>query len=68
VGFPVFDRLGGMHRSSVLYAGTQGLVFDVANLLMANTGAPAQADFADALPHGAFIKDTTHACTKAAAH
>jgi nitrogenase molybdenum-iron protein NifN len=68
VGFPVFDRLGATHRCSVLYAGTQSLVFEVANLLMANAHALTPDDFQAALPGGPLIKDTTHACATAAAH
>jgi nitrogenase molybdenum-iron protein NifN len=68
VGFPVFDRLGATHRCSVLYAGTQRLVFEVANLLMADPHAHTPEYFATAMPGGPIIKDTTHACTTAAAH
>jgi len=35
VGFPVFDRLGAAHRLSVGYQGTRDLVFDIANVFLA---------------------------------
>jgi nitrogenase molybdenum-iron protein NifN len=66
MGFPVFDRLGATHRCSVLYTGTQSLVFEVANLLMANQHTHSPHDFATAEPAGPIVKDTSHACAEAA--
>ena len=68
VGFPVFDRLGATHLGAALYAGTQRLVFEVANLLMANVHTHTPDDFATAMPGGPIIKDTAHACATVAAH
>ncbi|MCB9999653.1 MAG: nitrogenase iron-molybdenum cofactor biosynthesis protein NifN [Methylobacteriaceae bacterium] len=34
VGFPIFDRLGATYRTSVGYAGTRGLIFEIANLFL----------------------------------
>ena len=68
VGFPVFDRLGATHRCSVLYTGTQRLVFEVANLLVASSHTPTPEDFAAFPPGAPIIKDTTHVCATAAAH
>lgn len=36
IGIPIFDRIGNSHRLSVGYRGTRNLIFDIANLLMAN--------------------------------
>jgi nitrogenase molybdenum-iron protein NifN len=35
-GFPIFDRLGPGHQLSVGYRGTRDLVFDIANLIIAD--------------------------------
>jgi nitrogenase molybdenum-iron protein NifN len=35
-GFPMFDRLGAGHQLSVGYRGTRDLVFDIANLVIAD--------------------------------
>ncbi|MGL3104318.1 nitrogenase iron-molybdenum cofactor biosynthesis protein NifN [Bradyrhizobium sp. BR 1432] len=35
-GFPMFDRLGAGHRMSVGYRGTRDLIFDLANLIIAD--------------------------------
>ncbi len=35
LGFPIFDRLGNGHRSTVGYDGTTQLLFDIGNLFMA---------------------------------
>ncbi|MBX3524859.1 MAG: nitrogenase iron-molybdenum cofactor biosynthesis protein NifN [Rhodoblastus sp.] len=37
VGFPIFDRLGAAYRTSIGYAGTRALIFEIANLFL---GAP----------------------------
>lgn len=36
-GLPLFDRLGAGHRLSVGYRGTRGLIFDIGNLLLADS-------------------------------
>ncbi|WP_454631847.1 nitrogenase iron-molybdenum cofactor biosynthesis protein NifN [Bradyrhizobium cenepequi] len=33
-GFPMFDRLGAGHQTSVGYRGSRGLIFDIANLVI----------------------------------
>lgn len=35
-GFPMFDRLGAGHQLSVGYRGTRNLIFDIANLVIAD--------------------------------
>jgi nitrogenase molybdenum-iron protein NifN len=35
-GFPMFDRLGAGHRLSVGYRGTRDLIFEIANLIIAD--------------------------------
>ena len=35
VGFPLFDRVGNAHRCQVGYRGSMALIFEVANLMMA---------------------------------
>ena len=35
-GFPMFDRLGAGHQLSVGYRGTRALIFDIANLVIAD--------------------------------
>lgn len=37
IGLPLFDRLGNAHRVSVGYRGSRDLLFDIGNLLMAQT-------------------------------
>jgi nitrogenase molybdenum-iron protein NifN len=36
IGFPVFDRIGNAHRCQVGYQGTMNLIFEIANLMLAN--------------------------------
>lgn len=43
VGFPIFDRLGATHRRSVGYEGTRDLIFDIANIVMAQAHHPTPA-------------------------
>ena len=35
-GLPLFDRLGAGHQLSVGYRGTRDLIFDIANLIIAD--------------------------------
>lgn len=37
MGLPMFDRLGAGHLLSVGYRGTRDLIFDLSNLIMADT-------------------------------
>ncbi|MDR3466638.1 MAG: nitrogenase iron-molybdenum cofactor biosynthesis protein NifN [Xanthobacteraceae bacterium] len=41
-GFPMFDRLGAGHQLSVGYRGTRDLIFDIANLVIADHEANRQ--------------------------
>lgn len=41
-GFPMFDRLGAGHQLSVGYRGTRDLIFDIANLVIADHEANHQ--------------------------
>jgi nitrogenase molybdenum-iron protein NifN len=63
-GFPMFDRLGAGHQLSVGYRGTRDLIFDIANLVIADrednhqptpdtwrNGAPLGTDRAPAALH-----------------
>ncbi|MDO8320348.1 nitrogenase iron-molybdenum cofactor biosynthesis protein NifN [Rhodoferax sp.] len=38
IGFPVFDRIGNAHRCQVGYRGTMALIFEIANLMIAQIG------------------------------
>ncbi|HXX66185.1 MAG TPA: nitrogenase iron-molybdenum cofactor biosynthesis protein NifN [Polyangiaceae bacterium] len=60
VGFPIFDRLGVQHRCTVGYRGTRELLYEVANLFMAQMHEHAPGDFADAVPPGPIVEDTRH--------
>jgi nitrogenase molybdenum-iron protein NifN len=60
VGFPTFDRLGAQHRCSVGYAGTRELVYELANLFMAQMHEHLPGDFAEAVPPAPIIEDTRH--------
>jgi nitrogenase molybdenum-iron protein NifN len=58
VGFPVFDRLGPMHRCTAGYRGTRNLIFEVANIVLSGMHEHAPGDFAHASP---IIEETRHA-------
>jgi nitrogenase molybdenum-iron protein NifN len=60
MGFPIFDRLGVQHRCSVGYGGTRELIYELANLFMAQMHEHAPGDFADAVPPGPIVEDTRH--------
>ena len=38
IGFPMFDRIGNAHRCQVGYRGTMALIFEIANLMIAQIG------------------------------
>lgn len=40
VGFPVFDRLGAQHKTSVGWRGTRDLIFEVSNIFQAHQSEP----------------------------
>ncbi|MFO1025486.1 MAG: nitrogenase iron-molybdenum cofactor biosynthesis protein NifN [Acetobacteraceae bacterium] len=58
VGFPIFDRLGTLHRCTVGYRGTRNLIFEVANIVLAGLHAHRPEDFTHAKP---IIEETHHA-------
>jgi nitrogenase molybdenum-iron protein NifN len=60
VGFPIFDRLGAQHRCTVGYRGTRELLYELANLFMAQMHEHAPADFPEAVPPEPIIEDTRH--------
>ena len=64
MGIPMFDRLGAAHQVSVGYRGTRDLVFQVANLFMAQAHEPGPADWAAPSAEGA----SCGSCASAAAH
>ncbi len=49
-GFPVFDRLGALHRGTAGYRGTRDLIFEVANTVLAGMHTHGPDDFASAIP------------------
>lgn len=64
-GFPVFDRLGPMHRCTVGYRGTRNLIFEVANIMLSGLHSHAPEDFVHAKP---IIEEIRHAGATSAAH
>jgi nitrogenase molybdenum-iron protein NifN len=40
IGIPMFDRLGAAHQTLVGYRGTRNLIFEIANMFMANGHEP----------------------------
>jgi len=45
VGMPIFDRLGAPHRVMIGYCGTRDLIFEVGNVLMAQSHEPTPASW-----------------------
>jgi nitrogenase molybdenum-iron protein NifN len=60
VGFPIFDRLGVQHRCSTGYRGTRHLIYEIANLFIAQLHPHTPADFADVLPPEPIAPDIHH--------
>jgi nitrogenase molybdenum-iron protein NifN len=60
VGFPIFDRLGVQHRCSVGYRGTRQLIYEIANLFLAQLHPHGPADFAGVLPPEPIVEETSH--------
>jgi nitrogenase molybdenum-iron protein NifN len=58
VGFPIFDRLGAMHRCTVGYRGTRNLIFEVANIVLSGLHEHTPEDFSHALP---IVEESRHA-------
>jgi nitrogenase molybdenum-iron protein NifN len=67
-GFPVFDRLGALHRCTVGYRGTRDLIFEVANTVLAGMHAHGPDDFASAIPPSAPHQEEPHAGAPSVAH
>jgi nitrogenase molybdenum-iron protein NifN len=40
IGIPMFDRLGAAHQTIVGYRGTRNLIFEIANMFIANGHEP----------------------------
>jgi nitrogenase molybdenum-iron protein NifN len=68
VGFPVFDRLGALHRCTVGYRGTRDLIFEVANTVLAGMHAHGPEDFASAIPPSVGHEESHHAGAPSVAH
>lgn len=49
VGFPVFDRLGAQHKLSVGYEGTRNVLYEVANIFLAQSHDPDPAELSPKL-------------------
>jgi nitrogenase molybdenum-iron protein NifN len=64
MGIPMFDRLGAAHQVTVGYRGTRDLVFQVANIFMAEAHEPGPDDWRQEDSAGA----SCGSCTSAAAH
>jgi nitrogenase molybdenum-iron protein NifN len=59
-GFPIFDRLGVQHRCSTGYRGTRQLIYEIANIFIAQLRPHTPADFADVLPPEPIAPDHHH--------
>ncbi len=64
IGFPVFDRLGAMHRCTAGYRGTRNLIFEVANIVLSGLHDHSPDDFAHVLP---IVEETRHVGATSAA-
>jgi nitrogenase molybdenum-iron protein NifN len=51
VGFPIFDRLGAPARCTVGYRGTRQLIYELANVFMAELHEHKSEDFASPVAH-----------------
>jgi len=47
LGMPIFDRLGAAHQTIVGYRGTRTLIFEIANLMLANGHEPNSETWRD---------------------
>ena len=61
MGIPMFDRLGAAHQVTVGYRGTRDLIFEVANMFMAEAHEPGPDDWRQA-------GESCGSCASAAAH
>jgi nitrogenase molybdenum-iron protein NifN len=57
VGFPIFDRIGAMHRCTVGYQGTRNLIFEVANIVLSGLHDHSPEDFTHAQP---IVEESRH--------
>jgi nitrogenase molybdenum-iron protein NifN len=64
MGIPMFDRLGAAHQVTVGYRGTRDLIFEVANMFMAEAHEPGPDDWRQAASEEA----ACGSCSSAAAH
>jgi nitrogenase molybdenum-iron protein NifN len=64
LGLPMFDRLGAAHQVTVGYRGTRDLLFQVANIFMADTHEPGPDDWRQTDAEGAGCGS----CASSAAH
>lgn len=44
VGFPIFDRIGGQHKRTILYEGARDFIFEVANVMQSAIRTPMPDD------------------------
>ena len=64
MGIPMFDRLGAAHQVTAGYRGTRDLLFQIANIFMAEAHEPGPDDWRQPAGEGA----ACGSCTPAAAH
>lgn len=67
-GFPVFDRLGALHRGTAGYRGTRDFIFEVANMVLADMHVHGPDDFASAIPPSLIHEEKSHAGAPPVAH
>jgi nitrogenase molybdenum-iron protein NifN len=64
MGIPMFDRLGAAHQVTVGYRGTRDLIFEVANMFMAEAHEPGPDDWRQSVSEEA----ACGSCAPAASH
>ena len=64
MGIPMFDRLGAAHQVTAGYRGTRDLLFQIANIFMAEAHEPGPDDWRQTEPAG----ETCGSCASSAAH
>ena len=64
MGIPMFDRLGAAHQVTVGYRGTRDLLFQIANIFMAEAHEPGPDDWRQTEAAG----ESCGSCASAAAH
>jgi nitrogenase molybdenum-iron protein NifN len=58
-GLPMFDRLGAAHQLSVGYRGSRTLIFDIANLFLANAASIHRETAAENKPFASAIQEAS---------